>query len=159
MGSTNGSYSKVYLVVSDTEPENPTDGLLWYNPDLCTTTTSTTIFGEGPLCVTVMTVGEVESISGYINGEVGSINPSCNNIINLIYVDNALIFTSNQFYCDEITVVIDDNVYILLITEVGDGEFIYLLFLEQTPFPEVGETCNVKICGSICTTTTTTIQE
>ena len=42
MGSTNGSYSKVYLVVSDTEPENPTDGLLWYDPE-CDTTTTTTV--------------------------------------------------------------------------------------------------------------------
>ena len=40
MGSTNGSYSKVYLVVSDTEPENPTDGLLWYDPECDTTTTT-----------------------------------------------------------------------------------------------------------------------
>ena len=42
MGSTNGSYNKVYLVVSDTEPENPADGLLWYDPE-CDTTTTTTV--------------------------------------------------------------------------------------------------------------------
>lgn len=41
MGSTNGSYSKVYLVVSDTEPVNPIDGLLWYDPAECDTTTTT----------------------------------------------------------------------------------------------------------------------
>lgn len=30
-----------YLVVSQTEPINPRDGLLWYKPDLCLTTTTT----------------------------------------------------------------------------------------------------------------------
>ena len=30
------------LIVSQTEPSNPTDGLLWYKPDLCLTTTTTT---------------------------------------------------------------------------------------------------------------------
>jgi hypothetical protein len=42
MGDTHGHYSKRYLVVSDTQPNNPVDGLLWYNPDLCLTTTTTT---------------------------------------------------------------------------------------------------------------------
>lgn len=37
---THGHYNKVYLVVSDTEPENPTDGLLWYDPECITTTTT-----------------------------------------------------------------------------------------------------------------------
>jgi hypothetical protein len=42
MGTTHGHYDKVYLKVSQTEPENPRDGLLWYKPDLCLTTTTTT---------------------------------------------------------------------------------------------------------------------
>ena len=46
---THGQYNKVYLVVSDTEPENPTDGLLWYNPECITTTTTTT---AGPTTTT-----------------------------------------------------------------------------------------------------------
>lgn len=40
---THGSYSKVDLKVSETEPVNPTDGLLWYDPTPCATTTTTTI--------------------------------------------------------------------------------------------------------------------
>lgn len=39
---THGHYGKVYLVVSDTEPVNPTDGLLWFYPECETTTTTTT---------------------------------------------------------------------------------------------------------------------
>jgi len=42
MGETRGSYYKKALVVSQTEPTNPSDGLLWYKPDLCETTTTTT---------------------------------------------------------------------------------------------------------------------
>ena len=34
--------AKKALVVSQTEPTNPSDGLLWYKPDLCETTTTTT---------------------------------------------------------------------------------------------------------------------
>lgn len=30
------------LIVSQTEPVSPADGLLWYKPDLCETTTTTT---------------------------------------------------------------------------------------------------------------------
>ena len=40
---THGSYSKVYLKVSQTEPVNPSDGLLWYKPDECISTTTTTV--------------------------------------------------------------------------------------------------------------------
>ena len=46
MGETHGHYSKKALVVSQTEPTNPTDGLLWYKPDLCETTTTTTEIAE-----------------------------------------------------------------------------------------------------------------
>ena len=42
MGDTHGHYNKKNLVVSQEEPSNPTDGLLWYKPDLCLTTTTTT---------------------------------------------------------------------------------------------------------------------
>ena len=42
MGDTHGHYNKRYLVVNQTEPANPGDGLLWYKPDLCETTTTTT---------------------------------------------------------------------------------------------------------------------
>lgn len=51
---THGQYNKVYLVVSDTEPENPTDGLLWYNPECITTTTTTCQLPEG-----LYNVGEI----------------------------------------------------------------------------------------------------
>lgn len=39
---THGSYCKIELKVSQTEPSNPHDGLLWYKPDLCLSTTTTT---------------------------------------------------------------------------------------------------------------------
>lgn len=159
MGSTNGSYSKVYLVVSDTEPENPTDGLLWYNPDLCTTTTTTTIFCEGPLCETVLTVGQDGANLGYRINVMGSINPLCDNLTGLGYSGNQLALISYQFNCDEVTVIIDNNVYTLPYFGTMMGECLYIIEVEENPFPEVGEKCNVKICGSICTTTTTTIQE
>jgi len=48
MGDTHGHYSKRYLVVSQEEPDNPPDGLLWYKPDLCETTTTTTTSCELP---------------------------------------------------------------------------------------------------------------
>jgi hypothetical protein len=54
MGDTHGHYSKRYLVVSDTQPNNPIDGLLWYNPDLCLTTTTTT--GEPVTTTTTTTI-------------------------------------------------------------------------------------------------------
>jgi hypothetical protein len=41
MGDTHGHYSKRYLVVSDTQPNNPVDGLLWFDPLPCETTTTT----------------------------------------------------------------------------------------------------------------------
>ena len=54
MGDTHGHYSKKYLVVSQEEPENPGDGLLWFKPDECLTTTTeepetTTTITEQPV--------------------------------------------------------------------------------------------------------------
>jgi hypothetical protein len=43
----------ICIEVSQEEPANPTDGLLWYKPDLCLTTTTTT--GE-PIVTTTTTV-------------------------------------------------------------------------------------------------------
>ena len=47
MGDTHGHGLKRFLIVSQEEPENPPDGLWWYKPDLCTTTTTTICVPSG----------------------------------------------------------------------------------------------------------------
>jgi len=44
--ATMDDISDCCVVVSQTEPTNPSDGLLWYKPDLCLTTTTTTCICE-----------------------------------------------------------------------------------------------------------------
>jgi len=85
MGETHGHYSKKALVVSQTEPTNPSDGLLWYKPDLCETTTTTTCIGEyidapAPENVTI-TPNAVGSnpVTWYYRAIYGTGNPSPTN--------------------------------------------------------------------------------
>lgn len=47
MGSTKGHSLKRFLIVSQSEPDIPPDGMWWYKPELCTTTTTTICFPDG----------------------------------------------------------------------------------------------------------------
>jgi hypothetical protein len=129
-----------------------------------TTTTSTTI----PITTTtttripcdyegVMTVGTNDVVYGYLQ-IFGSINPLDENINNIFWNSSNNDLGISLLMCyDEITLYIDDVIYI--IPFVGeDGVFVYTLAeVLSNPFPAVGETCNISLCyGNPCTTTTTT---
>lgn len=148
MGETHGHYSKKALVVSQTEPTNPSDGLLWYKPDLCLTTTTTRIpcYYEG-----VLTVGynaDPEAY-GFFHGAIGSINPNdvnvgaifwdagVNNNIQVHLIDG---FGSGTLFIDEVQYEL---------TGVGTymGYNVHMITnILSNPFPAEGETCNIRIC-------------
>lgn len=167
MGETHGHYSKKALVVSQTEPTNPSDGLLWYKPDLCLTTTTTTLAPldcpEGAIYSGWMTVGTDDVCYGYVNGIYGSINPSIdmcieaqqssiawNSEADMLFVVSELLIN-----CDSVTLIVDGETFVL----IQDQEYSCGWVVEGVlvnPFAPVGELSSICIlCGAETTPTTT----
>lgn len=138
----------------------------------CTTTTTTTSECE---CNSSMTVGS------YIQGEyvsvgygrdgmppmdfsvMGSISPDCWNVVALChdtYYTSKSIFLILRNYpcCESIIVEINGVEYTLLFSLQNDIYCSYILSGVDNPFPEEGQICNIAICETSCTTTTTTVE-
>ena len=151
----------ICIEVSQTEPTNPSDGLLWWKPELCTTTT-TTLFCAEPLCETVMTVGFIEEsndIYGYGREMIGEINPDCQYLYAISWAETGILLVQSLInLCSIITLIVDDEELILPFVQYDAEVYYYILEGTSNPFPAEGQTCNIRICGSICTTTTTTIE-
>ena len=151
---THGHYSKVYLVVSDTEPENPADGLLWYDPECETTTTTTTcqlpegLYNLGPAFIDYITFAE----------PVGTIYPRT--------IEEAC-------YCYNNSEEAIDVSWISCLSDVEEptiGHYVYdaanncllpsaYYIAEGVCLVIDGEIISVELYDSLCsTTTTTTIQ-
>ena len=136
-------------------------------PDCNTTTTTTTTaeyICDDLLCDTEMTVGEWEgsNIYGYVRNQgVGSLSPDCNVVSYLSFQanDNNLVMRlipywvipvpcfDNPFY-----VYINEQQFMFTLSETYEGA----VLCSENPFPAVGQTCDIIICGNDCTTTTTT---
>jgi len=137
--------------------------------EMATTTTtiepSTTTTTEVPdLCQPLfykgtMTVGGVEDVTGYLGGEggIGTINPLENDLTTLIHQDNTITLALVSGCYDHVFVYIDGFGYELTYETYAEGVYQYILSgIITSPFPPVGETCNIQICfGDACTTTTT----
>lgn len=129
-----------------------------------TTTTTTQFFCEEPMCETVLTVGYLEPYYGYGDGihspvEFGSISPDCGDMFALIYTgapfEGLGLISSNCYSI--VTVYINGTPYEMSLIEGGEGEYTHVIFgVVSNPFPSIGETCSIIICGNDCTTTTTT---
>lgn len=124
-----------------------------------TTTTSTTIiYCESPLCETALTVGtDGDGNYGFLRGLVGSISPDCGSVNVVGYMDSQglLGVVLIDYVCD-VTLWINGVEYELTyfgyVSAYGGNA--YFISLVPNPLPSVGETCNVAICGTECTTTT-----
>ena len=109
-------------------------------------------------CDTIMTIGTAMGSYGYSAGEggIGTLNPDCRNIFQLMWYDDELILVViSDACCSEITISIDNIEYTLPYSGVGENACVYLLE-SSNPFTAVGETSIIKICNTECTTTTTT---
>lgn len=124
-----------------------------------TTTTTTTIFCD-LACDTVMTVGYLDGVYGYMEGEggIGTLDPNCSDIVLFIYYADVLLLYSSTCYDSPITVLIDGVSYELSFA-IYNGIYVYSSGVVENPFPAEGETCTIQICATECTVTTTTTAE
>jgi hypothetical protein len=145
-----------YLIVSQEEPVNPIDGLLWYNPDLCLTTTTTTLAPpdcpEGSVYSGWMTVGsDYDGSYGYYEGVYGSLNPIT---IIAILTWGGITLVLRISDCQNPVVYIDGVEFSGLIS--GGGNDWLLENVLVNPFAAVGELSSIcVVCGETTTTTTT----
>lgn len=151
-GAAQSFYCGSYLTTTTTTSE-PT-----------TTTTTTTLYCEGPLCDTTLTVDEYlegeEAVYGFdrIFIGFGSLNPDCEDINYLVWVNDEtpqLQLQTSQCYNSPIVIEIDGVQYTLISEDEGNSFFLNT----SNPFPATGQTCHVRICGTECTTTTSTTVE
>jgi hypothetical protein len=127
-----------------------------------TTTPTTTQYCEGPLCNTVLTVGSpVDGTYGYYDKAFGSITPSCENTIGLYWqegIPSVLQLYTAADYGESVIVEIDGSQYLMSAMGAGPPFWYYFATVDSNPFPAVGETAVMRICGVEVTTTTTTIE-
>ena len=149
------------VIVSQTEPTNPSDGLLWYKPDLCLTTTTTTLAPpdcpEGAIYSGWMNIGSLEGAGGYYSQySFGSVSNSfpvgeCPEV-GLYWAEDS-IFLYGDFGCEgNVIVTIYGDSYEL--PKISDCAWILEGVLDN-PFSEVGVVLPICILCSETTTTTT----
>lgn len=168
--ATMDDISDCCVVVSQTEPTNPSDGLLWYKPDLCLTTTTTTLAPpqcpEGAVYSGWLTVGVDDVFYGYVNYDnkiYGSINPSIDMCIeaqessiawnsedDMLFVVSDLLIN-----CGSVTLIIDGETFVLIQHQEYSCAW-YKDGVAENPFAPVGELSSICIlCGAETTPTTT----
>jgi uncharacterized protein (TIGR02145 family) len=109
------------------------------------------------LCETVLTIGNLYGYYGYHSlFPFGSVDPACQNITALYWVNYELKLDTNECFDDNVIIQINDTYYILKLESSYPGEWYYSIPVYVNPFSDVGGTKDVRICGDICTTTTTT---
>jgi hypothetical protein len=125
-----------------------------------TTITTTTQYCEGPLCNTVLTVGSpAPGAYGYAFEVFGSLSPDCSNVLGLYWQEgmpNTLQLYTGVNYGYSVIVEIDGVQYALDGMGAGPPFWYYFTVLDGNPFPAVGLTSIMRICGEELTTTTTT---
>jgi len=118
-----------------------------------TVITTTTQYCEGPLCNTTLTVGSpVPTVFGYYSGAFGGLSPACSDTIGLYWeeaIPNTLQLYVSVDYGSSVIVEIDGAQYTMTALGAGPPFWYYFLQLDTNPFPAVGETCVVRICGTL----------
>jgi hypothetical protein len=124
-----------------------------------TVITTTTQYCEGPLCDTTLTVGSpIAGVYGYYSGAFGGISPACSNTLGLYWqeqIPSTLQLYTNANYGASVIVEIDGTQYTLSILGSGPPFWYYFIQTDVNPFPAVGNTVTMRICGVEVTTTTT----
>lgn len=111
-------------------------------------------------CDTILTVGTDQLNYGYskIIESFGELSIDCQKILLLTWnsdLSTLSIGLLSNNSCPSITIKINENDYVLLLQYYVEelNVTIYEIGDVTNPFPEVGETCTVKICNTTCTTT------
>ena len=126
-----------------------------------TTTPTTTQYCEGPLCDTILTVGSpIPIVFGYYSGVFGALSPNCSNVLGLYWEEmgegsNTISLYVGADYGTSVIVEIDGAQYVFESLGAGPPFWYYFSQIDTNPFPAVGATSTVRICGTEVTTTTT----